>query len=567
VSFIDYARDHSLERDPHKLKFVSTEDEVYPRLFEDEVGFTIVMPMPEISEESISFLGYEFQNEPLSKQQVARLFRASVYHLSAHAVASKYEDYRDWVGAKSPLLSKFVPTVIEDMVVNMFVAAWYPDKIGDMSFACAHALSRLRRLGNVRIQATRIMASLMTYANTGLRRFASEEDRDLVEVLFDGMEECRDVITKSIDDKEMDIKAVKLETANQIYDAIMSHGPLIEVPSLPFTEDLGPNSLFPHVKMDPTASVDDLLNECLRGIVGPQMEGPSRSMSRTAREEALMVFDSQFIEKEKERKMLSKYEEFALLSRFRSMEFPDQDYTEYLRAKARCKKETNKLIERLMLAMNAYMEDIRKLFGVLDLADAIQVIASKSDRTDIFILDEKIQKSFAWAILIDASTSMRHIRGYVKEMAIILAESANKILLNPSSWGVFAFNDRFYLIKDFSEQYNTRVKSRIGGLRFNGLTYMPDAIEIAGKILSKRDEELKIMAVISDGWPYGYSNIYRESQEIIKKLEAADVVVFGVGAQSGRMEFLFSSQFPAFTLKEFVSKFGQMYIDASFNAD
>ncbi len=95
---------------------------------------------------------------------------------------------------------------------------------------------------------------------------------------------------------------------------------------------------------------------------------------------------------------------------------------------------------------------------------------------------------------------------------------------------------------------------------------MPDAIEMAGRILSRRDEELKIMAVISDGWPYGYSNIYRESQEIIKKLEAADVVVLGIGAQSGRMEFLFSSQCAAFTLKEFVSKFGQMYIDASFNA-
>ncbi|MFB0558168.1 MAG: hypothetical protein ACETVY_03525 [Candidatus Bathyarchaeia archaeon] len=567
MSFIEYARNHSFERDPYKLRFISTEDEVYPSLFEDDVGFSVVMPTPKIYEESISFLGYEFPNDALSKQHIARLFRASVYHLSAHAVASNYEQYSEWGNEKSPLLFKFVPSVIEDMVVNAFVAAWYPDRFADLSFACAQSLRRLRKLDNVRIRATRIMASLMIYANTGLRRFVSKEERGVVEGLFDSMDKCRDLIVKSIDDKEMDIASEKLLVADQLYEAIISHGPLIEAPSLPFTEDLGPNSLFPQVKVDPEVPVDDLLNECLRGIRGPQAEGAPIVRARAAREEALMVFDSHFIEKEKERKMLSKYEEFALLSRFKSMEFPDQDYTEYLRAKARCKKDTSKLTERLVLAMNAYMEDIRKLYGVLDLADAIQVVAGKSDRTDIFLLDEKIQKSYAWAILVDASTSMRHIRDYVLEMTIVLTESASKVLLDPSSWGVYAFNDSFYIVKDYSEQYNTRVRSRIGGLRFEGLTYMPDAIEITGRILSRRDEDLKIMAIISDGWPYGYSNVYKESQDIIKKLEASNMIVFGIGARSRRMEFLFSSQCAAFTLKEFVNIFGQMYIDVSLNVD
>jgi hypothetical protein len=272
------------------------------------------------------------------------------------------------------------------------------------------------------------------------------------------------------------------------------------------------------------------------------------------------------LEKNKEQKILSTYENFALSSRFSSMGFPNQDYTEYLIAKARCKKNTNRMEESLYQAMNEYMEDIWKKHGVLDLADAIQVIASKSDRTDIFLLEEKIQRSFAWSILIDASMSMKHIRNYTRDIAVILAETASKMLLDSTSWSVSAFNDRFEIIKDFNEQYNTKVKSRLGGLEFKGLTYLPDAMEVAGVALGERREDLKIMAIISDGWPYGYSNIFPAATEILNQLETAEIAVIGIGAQSGRMEFIFDAHCTSFTLKEFVNKFGARYFEACENA-
>jgi len=573
MGFLEYARAMSFEKDPFMLKFLLVEDATYPRLSEEGQIFKIILPSPQFGEESISFLGYEFPDTQKSRQQVAQLFRSSVFHLSGHAVTMKTGDYKGWLKGKNSVLSSYVASLVEDLRVNAFVAAWYPDRIMDLSFAGEMMLNRLRRIENIRIQATRLMASLLVYANTGLKRFTSRHDKMLVGALFDEMDRFKDVVVESIADEEMDINADKIDisadkmkTADFIYNTILEHGPIVEAPSLPFTENLGPCSLFPPMRVNPELSMGGLLGECLEGLGGTHVQGAKQSLVKVSEAEALQAFDSHFLEKEKQKKILSRYENFVMSSQFNSMGFPNKDYTEYLRAKARCKKSTTKLVERLFQAMNEYMEDIRKKHGVLDLADAIQVIASKSDRTDIFLLEEKIQKSFAWSIIIDASTSMRHIREYALDLAIILAETASKVLNDSTSWSIFAFNNRFEIIKDFSEQYNTKVKSRLGGLEFKGATYLPDAMEVAGRALGGRREELKVMAVISDGWPYGYSDIFPAVTEILNQLEAADMAVIGIGAQSGRMELIFGSHCTSFTLKEFVNKFGARYFEACENA-
>ncbi len=567
MAFIDFARSNSLEKDPFKLRFISTEEEIYPRFYEDKVGFTAVLPTPRFMEESISFLGYEFPNDVQSQHSIARLFRAMVYHLSVHALASKYDDYRDWGTTKNTLLYSFVISLLEDLRINVFISKWFPDRLYELAYACANALIRFRNIENVRIQSTRIMASLMIYANTGLRRFVSEREKGLVDELFDAMDVYKTAISESLRDEKEDIRAEQLQMADQIYKAILEYRPLVEVPSIPFTDDLGPCSLFPQTKVSPQDSVDQLLEECLSGLGVSQTDGYMKPEGRDSSAEDLTVFESYFLEKEKERKILSKYEDFLVMSRFRSMTFPNQDYTTFIRAKARCKKETNRLIETLLNAMNAYMEDLRKLYGVVDLTEAIQVIASKSDRSDIFLLEEKIQKSFAWAVLIDASTSMRHIRDYVLELGIVLAESASKVLINPNSWGVYAFNDSFYVIKDFTEMYSTKVKSRLGGLKFGGTTYMPDALKMAERIIGVRNEDTRMVVVISDGWPFGYPNIHKALDDEINQLESRDVIVIGIGAKSGRMEFMFGSNVAALTLKDFVSKFGSLYVETSLIAE
>lgn len=560
MGFLDYARNISFEKDPLKLKIITEEDIIYPLLSEEGPIFKVTLPVPKFNGTSLSFIGYEFTDNPESRQLITCLFRSSVFHLSCHAILRTTGDYQNWINKKNLVISNFVTSLVEDLRVNTFIAEWYPDRLKDLSYSCGLVLKRLRDIENIRIQATRIMASILLYANTGMKRFTSKHDLDVIDDLFNEMDRFKDVISMSNVKEETDISDEKLNIANIIYNTILEHGPIIEAPSLPFTEYLGPSSLFPSMKVNPNSSLVRLYNECIDGLSGNQSERIEESSKIMVESEALQAFDAQLIEYQKDQKILTNYEKFTN-SRFSSIGFPLRDYTEYLRAKMRCKKSTNKLVERLFEAMNEYSEDIRKMYGVIDLTDAIQVIASNSDRTDVFLVDDKIQKRFAWSILIDASLSMNHIRDYTRDIAITLAETASKILKDAASWSVFAFNDRFEIIKDFTEQYNTKVKSRLGGLEFKGLTYMPDAMEIAGWSLGKQREELKILVVVSDGTPFGYTNIYPTTNGILKDLKAAEIAVIGIGVQSDQMEFIFNSYVTTYTMKDFVNRFGQRYTD------
>jgi Mg-chelatase subunit ChlD len=459
-----------------------------------------------------------------------------------------------------------VVALVEDIWVNQSVATWYPDKRLDLGFAGAMMLARLRAIDNIRVQATRLMVSLMVYANTGLTSYVYDSDLGIVEPLYKLLKRFKEAVGRSLRDEGMTLLPQKLEAAESVYRALSEYGPIIEAPSPPFAENLGASSLFPPMRVDTQEWFEGLHAECVEGLSGGQSIVGQSQPDRVSEAETLQVFESHFLEKAKEAKILSRYEGPAQSTRFNSLGFPNKDYSEYLRAKARCKRSTSKMTEVLMGAMNEFMEDIRKKFGVLDLADAVQVVASKSERTDIFLKDEKIKQSFAWAIVVDASTSMRNVRDYALETAIILAESAGKVLLDMTSWSIFAFNDGFEIVKDFSEQYNSRVKARLGGLSFRGLSYMPDAIELAGRALVKRREELKVMMVISDGWPYGYTGIDSAASEVINNFVKAGMAVIGVGVQSGRMEYLFDSHCTSYTLKQFVDRFSTRFYEACDNA-
>jgi hypothetical protein len=566
MGFDDYARSLSFEKDPLKLKFIMATDLEYPSFGEDAYGFIVTLPTPRIEDGTLNFLGYSFPDDVNGRKKSVQLFRASVHHLSGHTLSCRDETYDEWMMGKNDVLSNFVVSLVEDIWVSQCVATWYPDKLLDLGFAGAMMLARLRAIENVRIQATRLMVSLMVYANTGLTSYVSDSDLGVVESLYRSLGKLREAVGMSLLDEEMNVLPQKLEAAEVVYDAILEYGPIIEAPSPPFSENLGVSSLFPPMRVGTQEWFEGLLAECVEGLSGDLTVSGQSPPGIVSEAEVLQVFESHFLEKEKEAKILSGYERPAESTRLNSMGFPNKDYSEYLRVKARCKRSTSKMTEILSGAMNEFKEDIRKKFGVLDLADAVQVIASKSERTDIFLKDEKIKQSFAWAIVVDASTSMRIVRDYALETAVILAESADKVLLDMTSWSIFAFNDGFEIVKDFSEQYNSRVKARLGGISFRGLSYMPDAIELAGRVLAARREDLKVMMVITDGWPYGYTNISSAASEVISTLERTGMAVIGIGVQSGRMDYLFDSHCTSYTLKQFVNRFSTRFYEACDNA-
>jgi Mg-chelatase subunit ChlD len=182
---------------------------------------------------------------------------------------------------------------------------------------------------------------------------------------------------------------------------------------------------------------------------------------------------------------------------------------------------------------------------------------------DVFMLDEYLSKSYSWVVLLDASRSMKGIKDFALELFLILGDVANELLLDSGSWALYAFNDRFLVIKDPKERYNVNVKSRIGGINFEGFTYMPDALRIAGHIIRARNENMRLITIISDGWPYGYEDIDVELKNTLTTLNGGNISVVGVGAKSRRMEFFFKSNCPVYTLRDLTKRFSNLYFEAS----
>jgi len=564
VGFIEYAWSIFFAKDQLKTKLLVDPEFLYPKLFRDQRGFVASLPEPKIGEESISFLGYDFPSNAHGKHQVMRLFRAAVFHLGAHVVSSSFEDLAEWKDGKEPRLARFTETLIEDARANAYLLSRHPEKIADLAFANALALRRMRSLERLMNKATKVMTSLLLYVNTGLTDECMTEEKKAIKDLTVKLDQVKEKCTLSINDNSAESLDETLRVADEVYNALEDYSPIVELPSLPHTENLGACSVFPPYTVNPNEDFEKPYNECLKALGGnSNLHESDESSGKLSEAEALQVFDTWTHRREKEGKLISKYEGLVSSTKFKSIKFPMQDYTEYLRARTRCKSEAHRLIESLLVARDALDEDPRKLYGVLDLQEVIQVIASKSPRMDVFMLDENLSKSYSWIILLDASRSMWHLREETLDVCVMLAEAAKELLIDPTSWGIYAFNDEFFIIKDMSERYNARVKSRIGGIKFKGFTYLPDAIEVAGQMMKGRSENLRLITVISDGWPYGYPNIDAALTEIADSLDKSQITIIGVGVKSKKMESFFRLNFSVYTLKDLTKRFSNLYLEAS----
>ncbi|MBS7632944.1 VWA domain-containing protein [Candidatus Bathyarchaeota archaeon] len=569
MGWLDYAWATFFEKDYLKARLLVSPRFRFPQLFRDDRCFVCVVPEPVTKKidgkDMVLLMGYSFPVGALGKLQLASLFRASVTHLGAHAVCSNPDDYAEWSARKDVRLAKFTMTLLEDVMVYTYIQNKHTDKLVDLAFANALALKRMRKVDRFINPATRMMANLLVWLNAGFVAGEKKKDDASLVYLYDLIDQFRKKSILSLTDKNIELNELKLEVADAIYNAVQDAGTITECPFLPHTEELGSCSIFlPLYNVETEITAEEEFKRCITHLGGTSYysEDDRKIYLKVAEAEAEQIFESWKRQQEKEQNIIAKYSELLSLTQFKSVEIPEQDYAKFLRAKAACKSEAHRLLESLLVARDALDEDPRKDFGVLDLQEVIQVIASKSPRMDVFMLDENLSKSYSWAILLDASKSIRYTKDFAMEIFILLADVASSLLLDPASWGAYAFNDRFLIIKDFNERYNARVKARIGGIEFDGFTYMPDALKMAANLLKSRAENLRLITIISDGWPYGYQDMRAALAETVEFLAGKNIAVLAIGVKSRQMELVFKSCSTVYSLRE-LTKFSNLYLSAS----
>jgi len=564
------------KRKHHEVK-VFLRNTLFPILDRDEHGYVLCFAKPKrMQNDKMSYLGLLFDsNNEMHRTMLWRIFKASIHHLSSHVVTSEFEAYAQWSQDKDLDLATFAVSIVEDAVVRAYLKSFFPSNIVDNAFANVTSYLAMKPFHAISNDILRVMAAILSNYSVGLskgklnekterevndsvlalKRVESSAHRQLLDRAKTPKEEnaqgCRDLVFDE-----------RVKTADFIYKILDEYGATSEVPSLPYTESHGKNSIIYRNFIPTEEEIESLLKKALDVFdfqTIQQEDIQNELMGKSIQSEVSQVFSSWEAKEALQMKITEEYKVLGKDTHFRSFGFPDEDYTEFVRRRNLLGSTVRRILEKLRLFRNVGGEDFRHEVGLLDLQEAIQVIASKSPRTDVFVRDELQTQDEMWTILIDASHSLSFFTGEVQDIALCIAEVARKLMVNQNSWSMFAFNNGFYIIKDFSEPYSNHTRARIGGLKHCGMTYLPDGLLLAAQALRRKTGELKILVAVSDFFPSGYGDVDKALAETAKKIEKMGIGVIGIGINSSAVKKYFRThcvvENPYDLMKKFVRAF------------
>ena len=569
MGFLDYAWLVSLQKDNAKLKILLDQELNQPTLELDSFGFTLKIPSPHFLEnEQISFLGYKFSSNASGKSKLGRLFRGSILHLTTHTLAPFHME--DIVPRKADsIAAAFARSLINDAFVNAYILDREPERIIDIAYANALAYQKTKSTERIFTPSTKLMTNLLTKLNVGLIKGSPEPDQiQTINQLVKELTDLKQIFIDTISEQKTKHEEIIQDKIEYVKHLIDPFGPFLEAPSFRHTEDIGLCSIYTESESPLNLDLEHLFKQSVETLGGslPSRDNFDEYWRPEQEAEALQAFNSDQYQKLREEKILTKFDSYVAATKFRSVSFPEEDYTQYLRARSLVQGASRRLLDILRSAFNYLDEDPRQEMGQLDLQAVIQSLASNKPATDVFSLDEYLKPNFAWSIIFDVSNSMQVKGEYGRALAIAVAEAAKELMTDPTSWTFFAFSDRLFILKDSSESYSKRVRARIGGLKFEGLTFIPDAVQIAGKMLAKRFEEQRCLVVISDGWPYGYENMPLALKECVENMLRRGVIVLGIGVETDRMGKFFHLHSSIYQQRDLINKFGSTYANASAKA-
>lgn len=536
------------------IRILIHDDLRFPYLGRDRYGYVLHLIKPrKLDADHVTFQGmYLNLRKPFHKKVMWHLFKAATYHLALHAVFSDFSFYRKLPKTENLNVAAYAVSLVEDAALKSQLLKHHSVLIPDVAFANAVSHFLLKPVSEMPNDASKIMTALLSKLNVGEIKGKLGEDMEK------DVKEIEAILQKLDADSE---KHVKLEAAHQIYEKITRYGESLEVPSLLYTESHGRNTQFYEEKALNWDEIKPVFNQALLVF---QTGNEKRNIKNIEDDDeafrALRTWEELEASKQK---ILAQYAAIGKDTLFEDFAFPIEDYAQYLRRRKILGSSIRRIMHKLRLLKNVTGEDFRKESGFIDLQEAIQVIASKSQRTDIFVREELQTRQDTWSILIDASHSLNLFKGEVGGVALCLAEVAKTLILNQNSWGVYAFNNKFYIVKDFSETYTNHVRARIGGLTHGGLTYLPDAVKLASQALMKRLEEAKILVIISDFFPSGYENIEEDLKETLKKIERMGIGVIGIGIRSKAVKKYLRASCVVQTPFELMKKFTKAFIEFS----
>lgn len=505
-SFLEFVEDTFYtfsQAKPGSIDVVFSKRTQFPILkFDSELE--IVIPLPRKQGEKYMFEGMVFDNDDHGRKNLWSVFLATVYHLAAHACVSKYSTYDQWKKNKTKDVYLRIIDFIEDVSVERYISHTSPE-----------IFENIQNLDSKFIQ--QIQSTLYESPHGHVLKIAGfDHDEKIENIRINLLAQPNDVISFA--------------------DLLYQNRELLPKHNLPYHE------LHDSVQLLQTEGKS------------PDFEPFGIFKENAEKLDALWLVDEQL-----KSKLLRTYGKYLKDLNFDSVIIPQGNFHDFTQLKEKASPMLKRIRQQIRMVGNVVDEPQTDQIGYLNMQLAIQAIASEGQSTDIFERDEIKRGEEAWAIVIDKSASMSLRFDQIKEFAICAAESANELAGKSDAWALFSFDNNFQILKDFKEKYGHEVQARLGSLKNNGLSLLPDALELASRILANDPRARKYIFVITDGHSSGYERINKHLAKIAKKLDASDVSLIAIGVSKSTSKRFRNSVRSSSDLRQLVAKFITAY--------
>ncbi len=522
-------------RDHETLKLILERDLTSPLLGSDSRGYVIKLPAPRIVKGGFySLHGLYFDPDERGWAGLWRLFTASMYHSSLHAAYSDFRGYAPWASGKDTRTATYAVSLVEDFRVTRKALKNWPGILPDIAYANFVSSRRVSDPDAIEDDSTRfatkLLLSLWGVFPSGKGNVSEDmEAREVARSIGTRLEGSNKV------SKEEEM-GVLVECAQLAYAPVASRHTLKVIPCFPHTESHGVSEVFDSKLVD-GGDQKALLASAFNAV---GLEEPTPKEETASLIEATEFYHDSLEAERRLTRIREHYDDLIATTSLDSVEFPPADYASYLRVRSSLAGPIRNIRDQLRLVKNVSDETSPHESGQVDTQAAMQVIASGDTRTDVFTRDEIAAKNEAWAILVDASKSTSSFSHEVKGITTCLAEVANQLVPMKDQWALFTFNNSLQIIKEFGEDFSLENRARIGGIEQRNLTYLPDAIRVAYRVLASRPVDTRILVVASDGYPAGYEGIERNLVSTIKDVSKSGIFLIGVGIDSNAIEDYFT---------------------------
>lgn len=468
----------------------------------------IAIPKPKKNDEKCLYQGILFDDIEESFATVWSLFLASLYHSGGHASVSDYSVYQKWYQMKSPELAAQAIKFVEDIRVQEYLKSRYSNPLKN-------------------IEMIKFSCELMY--NKFLKNTLDSNEKNIAQNTFrNKIEHVRNEVKESVTNNDTPENRVKL--VDKLYNNRNSLG----IWEYPFYENIKPTNFtkyLKYLKLNPTGE-----------------------FRHYAKELGNMWID----EIKKEEKMMKKYERYSEGLHFDKIKLAPENLGKFFQLRVDSTNFIKKIRSQVSNVTNSLEDPNTEDYGYIEMQKAVQAVASETQGISYFEQDQELRYEESWVIVMDTSASMKIQFQDLQKFLMCIAEAADKINYRGGKWSIHGFSNEFTLIKDFKEKYDDRIKARIGGMENSGLSFVPDAMKLATRMLEDDVNERRYLFLITDGYMMGYHEIDEEFQSAVNLASRAGVNVIAIGVPDGMSKY-FTVSFPHTEIRKTVANFVRAY--------